>query len=340
MKFHLPHLAALVLAASPPASAQTADYTHFIRQIQVSSGVQWDATVAASGVQLTPLAVDAGGSRFELWTVMSSPLTSYLLDTRYLGTNIPVAAVTIHSEDPYGPILRTRADRPFSVDIVVSGLLSGLSDPDSAKSVNLLRYVQSYGVEGTGLNLDRSQATLLTQASITQNGSQTLTYSLTSIPGVDRAKVRGEERFSVFSVADYHVVSTQIASSYIQVWPVADGTLAGLSQAELIRFALPPVTITLNDLYPSSTTYVQVYQGNPQLGEVGKTVPGSVLVLNEAVPQCRVLTLKDYDAVFDSEGIWTMELLTLTPFGTDRLAYVSFDVERMIHVNTSLTTIE
>jgi len=340
MNSHLLRIALLLSAVCTLASAQTAAYTNFVRQIQSPSGVQWDASVAATGEQLSPLPVDSAGSRFELWTVLASPLTSYLLDTSYVGAYIPVAFVTLHSEDPYGPILRTRADRPFSVVIAVSGLLSGTTVPVSSKSVNIFHYVQSYGVGGTGVNLDRSQATLLTQASIAQNGTQTFSYAVTSVPGADRSKVRGEERFSVFTLADYQAPVTQIASSYIQIWPVADGSLTGLTQGQLIRFSLPQVTVTLNDLYPSSTSYVQVYPGNPQLGTVGKTVPGSVLVINDSVPQSRVLTLKGYDALFDNDGLWTMELLTVTPFGTDRLAYVSFNVDRTIKIISNLTTDE
>ena len=350
MKRHVFRLVLLLLAAGSLASAQTASYTNFIRQIQASSGVTMQlGSLAATGEQWSPQAVDAGGASFELWTTMTSPLTSsltsYLLNSSKVGTYGPVATVTMRSEDPYGPILRTRADRPFSVDITVSGLLSGLTDPDAAKSVKLYRYVQSYGAGGTGVNIDRNQAILQTTASITQNGSQTLSYPLTSIPCADRTKVRGEERFAVFSLPDYQVpVETQLASSYIQVWPMADGALAGIKDGQLIRFAVPQVTITLNDMYPSSTTYVQVYPGNPRDGVVGKTLPGSVRVFNEAVPQNLVLTLKDkdYDAVFDSEGIWTMELLTFTPAfnSTTRLASVWFDLERVIKVNSTLTTIE
>ncbi len=340
MKIHILRVALTLVSAATLASAQTPGYTNFIRQIQTSTGVQCDVTVAARGVQGAILPVGSEGSRFELWTITNPPLVSYLLDTKYVGAFIPVAVVTIHSEDPYGPVLRTRADRPFSVDISVSGLHNALKDPAPTKYVNVLRYVQSYGTNGTGVNLDYSHATLLTQASITQDGSQTLSYALTSIPGANLSKVCGEERFSVFSLAERQTSVAQIASSSIQIWPVADGALAGLSQGQLIRLAMPQVTVTLNDLYPSSTTYVQVYHGNPQLGVTGKTVPGSILVLNETVPQCRVLTLKGYDAVLDSEGLWTMELLTLTPFGIDRLAYVSFNLNRMIKINSNLTTIE
>ncbi len=328
------------LAVAALAPAQTATYTNFIRQVQLPTAVQWDATVAATGSQLSSLTIDPGGARFELWTVKSTPLTSYLLDTRYVGTYVPLSSVVIRSEDTYPSIPRTRADRPFYVDVTVSGLLSGATDPDASKSANLLHHVQSYGTGGTGVILDRTQATLLTQASITTNGTQTLTYAVNSVPGAVRTKVRGEERFSVFSLADYQAPSSQLASQFIQIWPVADGSIGGLTQGMVLRFTVPTLTLTLNDLYPSSTTYAQVYQGDPQLGVTGTIVPGSAVVISDSVPQNRVLTVKDYDAVFNDDGRWTMELLTLTPFGVERLAYVSFDIERIIKVNSAVTTIE
>ncbi|MCX6878856.1 MAG: hypothetical protein NTW21_34350 [Verrucomicrobia bacterium] len=340
MKTLLSRLVPVLLAAGTLASAQTVTYTNFIRQVQMPSGVQWDATVAATGTQLSALAIDPGGARFELWTVKSTPLTSYLLDTRYVGTYVPQATVNIRTEDPYPTITRTRADRPFYVDVTIVGLLAGVTDPEPSKSVKFLRHVQSYGAGGTGIGIDRAQATLLTQSSIAANGTQTLTYALNSVPGAVRTKVRGEERFSVFSLADYQAPESQLASKYLQIWPVADGSIAGLAEGQLIRFAAPQLTLTLNDLYPSSTTYAQVYQGNPQLGVTGTTVPGSALVISESVPQNRVLLVKDYDSVFSDDGRWTMELLTVTPFGIDRLAYVSFDIERIIKMIGNLTTSE
>jgi hypothetical protein len=53
-----------------------------------------------------------------------------------------------------------------------------------------------------------------------------------------------------------------------------------------------------------------------------------------------VLTLKNYESIFDSDGRWTMEIVTKTPFGTDRLAYVSFDIDRTMKLNTNMSTIE
>ncbi len=341
MKSSIYCLIPLLLAGLESTSAETTPvYTNFIRQLQLPTGVQWDATVAATGEQLSALAIDPGGARFELWTVKASPLTSYLLDTRYVGTYVPMAEVAIRTEDPYAMIPRTRADRPFYVDVVTSGLLSGPSVPASSMSVKLLRHLQSYGIGGTGETVNRSLATLYSQSAITQNQTQTLTYSLTSVPGADRAKVRGEERFSVFSLADYQAPESQIASRYIQIWPVADGSISGLTTGQVIRFAVPQLTLTLNDLYPSSTTYAQVYPGEARLGVTGTTVPGSALVINNSVPQSRVLTLRDYQGVFTAGGRWTMEVLTVTPFGIDRLAYVSFDVNLILRVNSTVTTTE
>ena len=330
----------VLLATCALAPAQTATYTNFIRQIQLPTAVQWDATVAATGSQLSALAINPGGARFELWTVMSSPLTSYLLDTRYVGAYVPQATVVVRSEDPYPTIRRTRADRPFYVDVTMAGLLNGATDPDASKSVTLMHYVQSYGAGGTGVSLDRTQATLLTQASVATNGLQTLTYTVNAVPGAVRTKVRGEERFSVFSLADYQAPASQLASQFIQIWPVADGSMAGITQGMLIRFTMPLLTLTLNDLYPNSTTYAQVYKGNPALGTTGTIVTGSALVISDTVPQSRVLTVQSYDGVFPDDGHWTMELLTVTPFGIDRLAYVSFDIQRIISMNTNFSTAE
>ncbi|MEK7950139.1 hypothetical protein [Luteolibacter soli] len=343
----------LLLVAAPFVHAQStsSSYTNFIRQKQLPSGVVWDMPVAVNGESQSALAINPGGAQFELWTVNNavSPVKSYLLESRYVASYVPMATVAIRSEDPYDIVPRTRADRPFYVDVTVQGLLSGASDPDASKKVNFLRHVQSYGTAGTGVGLDRTQATLLSQNYIQQNGLTTTTFAITSIPGADRTKVRGEERYSIFSLADnrtdsssgltYTAPAAQLGSQYIQIWPVADGAFAGITANQLIRYKMPTVTVTLNDLYPNSTTYVQAYKGAAQLGKTGTIVPGSSLVVNDTVPKSQILSLADYDATFKDDGQWTMELLTKTPFGIDRLAYVTFTLDRTLQMNASVTTI-
>lgn len=342
MKTLLHRVIATLLLFASWASAQTTSYTNFIRQVQYPSGVQWDASVPASGQQESSLAINPGGARFELWTVEStSPPTEFLLASSYVGTYVPLATVVIRSEDGSSTIPRTRADRPFYVDVTVSGLLSGAKDPTASKSVNFLRHLQSYGVGGTGVGINRGQASLYEQSSIKTNGAMpTKTVTLTLVPGADRSKVRGEERFSVFTLDDYQAPASQIAGQYIQIWPVADGTISGIAQNQLIRFAMPQVTLAVNDLYPTSTTYAQVYRGEKRDNVTGVIVTGSAVVINDSIPQNRVLSLANYDDAFDGDGRWTMELLTKTPFGIDRLAYVSFDLDRTIQMNGTFTTIE
>ncbi|MDF1659917.1 MAG: hypothetical protein P1U58_20045, partial [Verrucomicrobiales bacterium] len=178
------------------------DYTFFVRQIQLqdTGELEWDMDVDQEGSDQSPLPINPYGARFELYTVKSSPLTSYMLDTTYVNSYIPVSTVTIVSDDPYEVIPRTRADQPFSVIIEVGGLSSDPDAPDAAQSVKLLRHVQSYPQDEFGQSINRGLATLLSQGSIDANGTQQLDYALTSIPGGDRSKVSGEERFSVFSL--------------------------------------------------------------------------------------------------------------------------------------------
>ena len=315
-------------------------FTNFVRQIQVNSGVEWDVSVERTGEQLSPLAINPGGARFELWTVNGSTLEDYFLDEQYVGAYVPQSTLVVQSEDPYVTRPRTRADRPFVVTVTLAGMLSDPSAPDAARMVNLQHHVQSYGAGGNGVGIDRSLATLASDGFIDVNGTYTLSYPVHGIPGSDASKARGEERFTVMSLPDYEAPEAQLSNASIQIWPVADGAIAGVLDGDSLRFATPQLTVTLNDLYPDSRTYAQVYKGSPVLGTIGEVVPGSAVVVNHAIPQNRVLVLNEWDSVIEESGLWTMELLTETPFGIDRLHYVTFTINRDIEVNGTVTTVE
>jgi hypothetical protein len=343
----------LLLVAAPVANAQSSSgsYTNFIFQFQLPSEVLYQMPVPANGEGPSQLPINPGGARFELWTFNNavSPAKSYKLESRYVASYVPMASVKITSEDPYDVVPRTRADRPFNVEIYVDGLkLTDPTAPEAAKKVNFLRHVQPYATKGTAVGLDLTQATLLSQSYIEQNGTAPLTFAITSIPGANRAKVRGQERFSVFSLEDvrtdesngnsYTAPAAQLASQTIEIWPVADGAIAGITASQLIRYKMPTVTFTGNDLYPGSTTYLQVYTGAPQLGKTGVILPNGY-INSDAKPSDQIITLSDYDSYFPTDGQWTMELVTKTPFGIDRLAYVTFSLDRTIQMNGSVTTI-
>lgn len=331
----------LLLPALVGMSPAQDAYTNFVRQIQLpDDGVPYDMDVAESGEALSPLEINPNGARFELHTVRADPFESFLLDTTYVNSYIPVAEVVVRSEDPYTPIKRTRADRPFAFELRIDGLLSGADDPDASKSVDVFHHVQSYGEDGDGTNIDRSMATLIGSGNLSGNGLHTMWFDVTVVPGADRSKIRGEERVSVYSLLDHDAPPSELDSAFIQIWPVADGTLTGLEEGQEIRFSSPQVTMTVNDIYPDSEVFCQVYPGAPALGTEGIVVPGSAKIYKESVPQALQLAVKDWDGVLTEDGQWTMELLTSTPFGIDRLDYVSFTVNRTIEVNSGVTTLD
>ncbi len=334
----------VAVLAAPLASGQNPAYTNFIRQtvLDTSPPLYWDVSVPENGERLSPMAINLAGSRYELWTVKSgSAPQSYLLDVAYVSAYSPQAEIAILTEDTEhtGPIPRTRADRPFQVEVTVSGLLNGVLDPAASKSVRLLRHVQSYG-NTDGSDIDRTQASLHSQAVIDKNGVTTLSYPLTGIPGANRTQVRGEERFSVFTRNNDGTNDQQIVSRYVQVWPLADASISGITDGQRVGFKAPTLTVSVNNLYPSSYTYTQLYKGAPALGTEGVVIPSAQLQIDQATPEDRVWTSQNYSSLFTEDGQWTIEVITNTVFGSERLAYVTFDIDRTLEVNGMVTTSE
>lgn len=341
--FHHTFLSALLIAlvaVFSPKAALSEDYTFFVRQIQMPDALELDLSVDQNGTQQSPLPVNPNGARFELYALRPSNLNAPPLDTTYVNSYIPVSTVEIVSEDPYDVIPRTRADRPFSIKIQVDGLSIDPEAPEAARKVKLLRHVQAYQGNGNGKDVDRGQASLLSQGSVTQNGETQLDYEVSAIPGGVRTKIRGEERFSVFSLEDYQSPESQLDAAFIQIWPVAEATIDGVDNSLIIKGNAPEVTVDLVDLYPDSWTYAQVYPGPPVLNTDGEVVPGSSILIDSSTPRSEKIKLKEWDASIPDDGLWTLEVITATPFGEDRLAQTSFTVERTIRVNGAITSVE
>lgn len=329
-------LAPGVIATGLQAEPIGLGYTNFIRQVQLpSSGVQRDVSVAPSGQQESPLEINPTGARFELHTVKTTPLQSFLLDTRYVGSYVPVSEIVIRTEDTKSNVPRTRADRPFEVDVMVGGLRDGAGDPEASKSVGLYRHTQSYDAGGNVETLDPTLATLESQASVRRNGTETLVY-----PGKTDTTYKGEERFSVFSVADFQAPASQLASQTVQIWPDARVTSTGLDENTTVGFTTPEVTFNVYDIYPDARVWAQVYPGPKRDNVEGVMVPGSWRPINSHKSEDRTITLSDWGSVLTSDGIWTMELLIATPFDVKRYYSAPFPVDKSIKVNGGITTFE
>ena len=375
IRFVFPSLFAVSIA-----SAADPTYTNFIIQRQLPNGPDMQINnIAPKGQQDSPMAINPDGARFELHTTRSAPLNTFLLQSTYVGTYVPMASVVIDTEDPWGKepdtstftnvtyenptfaanrivpvntpakIRRTRADRPFKVYVTTSGILSGATDPAPSKAINFYHHTQSYGVGGTGNPIDRSQAIAQNPQlpQITTNRvHDPLVVALTTIAGANRLKIRGEERYSAFSLPDNQIparpiAANELSSNTLIVWPVTDGSLSGIASDQIVRFAMPTVTFTYNDTYPGSQTFAQVYKGELRDNVNGLIVPGSHKNNTNTIPESYVETTGgEFDRIFDSDGRWTMEILTISPFDTMRLGYVSFTVDRTMQVNSTVTTIE
>jgi len=315
---------------------------NFVRQTQQGTGVVYSVNVSPTGNAASQGLLETGGALFQLWTIEQATAKEYLLDQKVVGAYMPSATVTIKTQDPYSLRPRTRADMPFTVSINVAGLLTtGINIPDAAKRVLLEQHVKSYTDTNTSYTLTQATSgTPKASSSIYANGTTTLNFTSSSLPGADPTKVSGEEWFVVHALADGAIAQSQIASANVQVFPVASGSIAGIGNGATVRAKPPQLTVTMKDLYPRSFTYLQVYPGEPVLGTTGTRIITSQKVMDQASSASLVLTIPDYEEVFTQDGTYTMELVTETPFGIDRLAYVSFTVSQEIEVRAMLGGVE
>lgn len=332
--------AACWLLLAPALVAQDVSYTTFIRQHQQTTGMVWHMPVDLVGEALSPLVVEDGGSLFQLWAIRNQPITDYLLDQKIVGAYLPGASAWITSEDSHPGVARTRCDRPFQLQVDVSGLLSGPNVPDAATRVLLQRYAQNYP-ESQTLTLDQALANGPIESSyINENGIATFDIPLTALNGPDPTKLSGEEHFIVHALPDGEISQTQIAATMVQIWPVASGDISGVQSGETLGTKPPKLTVSLEGLYPSSSTWLQIYPGAPALGTVGTKLPGSILVLDQDKPEDRVLRVDKWASTLEQDGLHTIELLHQTPFGIDRLDHVTVQVNRVLQVRANLTNFD
>jgi hypothetical protein len=329
-------LSSLLLASQ--AFAVGEGYTNFIRQTQQDTGVVWNMPIVSKGSSPSSGVLEGKGSLFQLWTIESVTAKDYLLDQKLVGAYLPSASISLKTLDPYSKVARTRADQPFTVTYTVSGLLAGANLPAASTRVLLEHHTAAYTTAGqSSIPLTTAiSGKPLSSAYITNNGTAALSFPVTNLKATDPTKATGEEHFVIHALSDGTITQSQIANAFVQVWPVASGLIAGVTEGQRIRFNAPPLTVTLKDLYPDSYTWVQVYPGAPKLNSQGVALQGSQLVLDQDKSQGGLLSVSNYDNAFPEDGTYTIELLTQTPFGIDRLHYVTVTVDRTLQIRAQM----
>jgi hypothetical protein len=349
------------------AAADPSDYVNFVRQIQEDSGVEWDVSVAPSGSMLSPEGVGPSGSLFQLWSVHSISANEYHLDEEFVSAYTPSATITIQTGDPYQVIPRTRVDQPFSVRIGISGLVFGNGQPGgpppSAGQVLLTHAGANYpegqhSFNGNGNpnpgpgnnngngnpNPGGGPHTEIGSAMINSNGQVVLNYPFTNLTGEDLTKVEGEEVWSVHALDGGtgglpFVQGDVLESATLQIWPIADGEISGVDTTGSYQ-TLPTLTVSLNDLYPDSTTYLRTYFGPPSTTpSETESFQSSYVIIQDSIPQNRTLSLDGLDDYFQKAGAYTIEIVHETPFGTEVLSqFYPLNIKRSIAVRGSINT--
>lgn len=325
----------LVLIGAIHASAQTANYVNFIRQHQQGNGIVWDMPVEPIGVGPSALTLESDGALFQLWTIEQTAAKEYLLDQKIVNAYLPTADIKVTTLDPYSRVARTRVDQPFTVEINISGLLSGLDLPPAASSVLLERHLASYQDGSAPEAAEVLAGTPFSSAYLNANGKMVLRYEASALTTEDPTKASGEEHFAIRALTDGSVSPNQLASGVVQVWPVASGSIKGITNGDQLRFQIPQVELLLNDLYPRSDTYLLLFEGTQVTGADGTIV--KAYPMDRETCESKVIGVTELDSKIATDGNYTLALVSDTVFGRELLGpTVTFSVNRTLHVNTML----
>jgi len=267
-----------------------------------------------------------------------------LLAEKAVGTYIPEAQVVITSEDTYYPP-RTRADQPYQVSIHINKLPDPASAdiPPSAPTKVLVsrRYKLYHPTLHIPAPNGSGQGVYSQGLELKMNGSFSIPSLYQQLPGEQPTKSIGEETFSASVKVGNPSAEANIGAATIQVWPVATATIDGIPDNAKFLNVPENISAHLTDLYPDHVTYARIYKGVARLGADGNTIASSVVQHNTYAPQDAVIPVTGLEEFIDTDGIYTVEVVTVTPFNhrqPERLAYATFEVDRTLEVRGSLTS--
>ncbi len=344
------------LAGLPPLWAQEA----FVRQTDLEFGLVYDMPLASTGGSfIAPLPISESGAKFEMFargTAWDSNI--YLLDTKLIRAYTPLATLDLVSEDSYvrgdpasgNYVRRTRADRPFSLNIHVAGLVPG--------SANTAERAVYFSCKGSNYDLTTysglGQPAYLLSESDLENGDLTIGPLYHELTTATLTGGCGEQSYTFVRYAADGVPDTILAQPKIEIWPVATAAVANITVNQLFIDRIPAIVLTLLHLYPDSRTYAQVYRGTAVLGTTGTVVEASERRYGRHynpdqaeeptnVPQDVSISIEDLSKYAAADGTYTLEVITETPFfgrAPERLLNITFNVDRVISSRGQLSTAE
>lgn len=317
------------------------DWTYFIDQRHLENNGFIRTEVDAKGNMISEMAIPEGGSEFTIWAkenrASSAPILHQVgVDT--VGAYLPEGELRITTPDPYsGGIPRTRVDQGFTLHGNVEGLETPGEDvPLAAQKVLLDHRVELFEYRDETLT-SLSASELFEQSFVEENGSFEESY-LGNVPGNDVFTECAVETFTLYALPDGEIAQLELAEAQVQIWPLARATSSGAESGETYRI-IPDITFNLKNLYPKSETYLRYYFGPESTESEGTRVLDVQIVIDQDVPRDGTLVLESAERFFDRSGIWTIEVLTDTPFGTERLDFVELNYQTDLYIRGSINTL-
>lgn len=281
------------------------------------------------------------GSTFYLYIQSLDPNEPpYLLATKFIAayeTPIATADFKIISEDEYVPI-RTRSDKPFTVEINTFNQkwtddLTAGTTPVITWNPYTVRVTPSYKVlndVNTVTEIKNLDPVFLNAENIGENNFSTTRLTVIPSPG------RGQETFIIEGVSQKDLMGNDIYkpidAGTIHIWPTAEGAFDGIQSGQTFTKSMPNVTAELWNLYPKSTSYVEIYKLNDQnkdgvqnsgekyeLYVKPKVAVPPALEFTADVPQGtklkpRQIILTNWDSEIQHNGTYALKVFTITPF--------------------------
>jgi len=343
MKIHTILILAGTLAV---VSAQT----DFVRQIQLTGTnvpLVYDMAVTTTKGTMASKPLEGEGAVVQLYASGLEASRFKTLPIKVaedtVGAYYPKVTLQIGSQDPHTPP-RTRADKPFSITFAVEHLLNTPDAPLYARTVELLHQYQLYDpLTHTVPEDPKAAGSYKEYIEFYGNGTYYEPAAYHQLPGASSTSVQGKETFIAYTHPDASGRQYQLGAAAVEIWPVARGVIKNIQEGA--KYTALPATafVEMKDLYPLSSTYVQVYKGKPQLGTTGTVLNGTVRTYDTPVPQHSIARLDEMEAAITEDGFYTIEVLTVTPFNNqapERIGYTYIEIDRTIEVNAGMTTLE
>lgn len=327
---------------------------------------------SSTGVHTALMEIGEFGSTFYFYVQGIDPDgPPILLDQKFVGQYVATADVEITSDDPYVPV-RTRSDQPFKVKITSSNQQwTSAQSTGTAPELNwnplsivIDSTYEKQEKDGSPISsgivdmTDGSTPGKTTLALTAGEGSEYTTKTHipadtdsaeATVPYASVSSLMGKESIVVQAQSDTDAngdpIYRQVGSGTIQIWPMAQGKITGLTEGQRITQAMPDAKISLQDLYPNSTTYAEIIEGPPSLdgGIVPVYTSFKLGPYNGDEPLDGEIPVTNWDSYIKKNGQYTLQVVTKTPFNNgnpERIMAVTFHVDRTVSVNGAIISSE